>query len=180
MPGPVYVSGERVDLRVPEREDVDLFHYGRTHHELRRVLVQTHPETREQMESWYDNTVAEDNGAATFVVCEAGEDDPLGEASIFRVEHDRGEIACWLLPDAQGEGYGTEAISLLVEYAFETRGLHRVYGKTVAFNDDIHAVMDRLGFTEEGRMRDHLFLDGDYRDVVVYGLLREEWSGLDD
>jgi RimJ/RimL family protein N-acetyltransferase len=178
MPGPVYVSGERVDLRSTEREDVDLLHYGRNHHELRNVLVETQPRTRGEMESFYDGIV-EDDDAAHFVVCESGDDDPIGEANLFYVEHDRGEIACWIHPDAQGQGYGTEALSLLVEYAFETRGLHRVHGKTVDFNDDVHAVMDRLGFTEEGRLRDHLFLDGAYRDVVRYGLLREEWSGSD-
>ena len=176
MPGPVYLSGDRVDLRVTEREDVEFLQRARSDPELRTPLTFIEPQTREQVEEFYENTIAADNGDANFLICERGDAEPIGEANLFRVEQDHAELAYWLVPKAHGEGYATEAASLLVEYAFETRGLHRVWGKVVGFNDASMAVLDRLGFAEEGRLREHEFLDGEYRDVVFYGLLRAEWD----
>lgn len=177
MPGPVYISGDRVDLRVTEREDVEFLQRARTDPDLRTPLTFTVPRTREQVEEFYENTISADNDDANFLVCREGEDDPIGEASLFRVEDDHAEVAYWLLPEARGEGYATEAVSLLLDYAFDTRGLHRAHARVVDFNDESWKLLERLGFVEEGRLRDHVFLDGEYRDVLFYGLLREEWGG---
>lgn len=177
MSGPVYLFGERVDLRVTEREDVEFLQRARNDPQIRTAMTFTEPRTREQVEEFYENTISADNGDANFLICASGNDDPIGEANLFRVEDDRAEIAYWLVPEARGEGYATEAVSLLLDYAFETRGLHRAYARVVAFNDDSRALVERLGFTEEGRLRDHAFLDGAYSDVLYYGLLREEWDG---
>ncbi|WP_227376483.1 GNAT family N-acetyltransferase [Haladaptatus halobius] len=174
MPGPVFLEGERVELRVTEREDIDLLQRVRTDPELRTAMTFTEPQTREQVEEFYENTISTDNGDSNFVVCVDGE--PVGEANLFRVEADHGEIAYWLDRDARGEGYATEAVSLLLDYAFDTRGLHRVVAKVVDFNDASRALLERLGFEEEGRFREHIFLRGEYRDVSFFGLLREGYS----
>ncbi|WP_132058443.1 GNAT family N-acetyltransferase [Halorussus amylolyticus] len=179
MPGPVYLSGERVDLRVTEREDIDFLQRARSDPDLRTPLTFTEPQTREQVEEFYENTIAADNGDANFLICRDGEDEPIGEANLFRVERDHAEVAYWLDADARGHGYATGAASLLLEYGFETRGLHRLYAKVVDFNDDSRRLLQRLGFSEEGRFRDHEFLNGEYRDVVVYGLLCEGWDGAE-
>ncbi|MFC4450310.1 GNAT family N-acetyltransferase [Halorussus aquaticus] len=176
MPGPVFISGERVDLRVTEREDLDLIQRARSDPDIRTALTHTAPQTREQVEEFYEEFVSTDNGDASFVACERG-GDPVGQVSLFRTEHDHGEISYWLLPEARGEGYATEAVSLLLDHAFDTSGRHRVYARVVDFNEASRAVVERLGFTEEGRLREHVFLDGAYRDVVLYGLLRDEWDG---
>jgi hypothetical protein len=111
MPGPVFLEDERVELRVTEREDIDLLQRVRTDPELRTAMTFTEPQTREQVEEFYENTISTDNGDSNFVVCVDGE--PVGEANLFRVEADHGEIAYWLDRDARGEGYATEAVSLL-------------------------------------------------------------------
>ena len=202
VPGPVYISGERVELRVTEREDVELIQRARSDPAIRTALTHTAPQTCDQVEEFYEEYIAVDNGDAGFVVCEAGSDsassnddgaaddetgegdvsevepgDPIGEVSLFRTERDRGEVGYWLVPEARGEGYATEAVSLLLDHAFETSGRHRVYASVVDFNESSRALVERLGFAEEGRLRDHVFLEGEYRDVVYYGLLREEWDG---
>ncbi|NEU57214.1 GNAT family N-acetyltransferase [Halorussus sp. MSC15.2] len=177
MPGPVFISGERVDLRVTEREDLDLLQRARSDPDIRTALTFTEPQTRGQVEAFYENTVAADNGDANFLVCTENREGALGEVDLFGVEDDHAEIAYWLVPEARGEGYATEAVTLLLDYAFETRGLRRTYARVVEHNDGSHDLLERLGFTEEGRLREHVFLDGEYRDVVLYGLLRDEWDG---
>ncbi|SIR02049.1 Protein N-acetyltransferase, RimJ/RimL family [Haladaptatus litoreus] len=178
MPGPVFCSSERVELRTTEREDIDLLQQARSDPELRTSLMFILPQTREQVEEFYENTVSVSNGDSNFIVCVDGE--PIGEASLFDIERDHGTIAYWLDADYRGNGYATEAVSLLLDYAFDTRGLHRVVAKIGDFNDGSQALIERLGFTQEGRLRDHLFSQGKYRDVFFYGLLRDEWTSNSD
>ncbi|WP_227354721.1 GNAT family N-acetyltransferase [Haladaptatus salinisoli] len=148
MLGPVFPEGDRVELRVTEREDLDLLQRVRTDPELRIPMTFTEPQTREQVEEFYENTVSADSGDSNFVVCVDGE--PVGEANLFRVEADRGEIAYWLDRDERGEGYATEAVSLLLDYAFDTRGLHRVVARVVNFDEASHALLKRLRIRRGG------------------------------
>ncbi len=80
-------------------------------------------------------------------------------------------------PDHWGQGYATEALSLLCAYAFEALGLHRLGGTALATNRGSRRVLERNGFAEEGRMREHALHRGERVDVVTYGLLAEEWRG---
>ncbi|KZN22799.1 hypothetical protein A4G99_16910 [Haladaptatus sp. R4] len=175
MPGPIFCSGERVELRTTEREDVDFIQRARTDPAIRTSLGFVRPYNHEQTEEFFENTISADNGDSNFLVCVDGE--PVGEVNLFRVERDHGEIAYWLDSDWRGEGYATEAVSLLLRYAFGTRGLHRVFARIGGFNDGSRGLVERLGFQREGRLRDHTFWRGEYHDTFVYGLLREEWNG---
>ncbi|TXK38761.1 GNAT family N-acetyltransferase [Nonomuraea sp. C10] len=82
---------------------------------------------------------------------------------------------------AFGRGYGTEAITLALDHAFRTTPLHRVGLEVFAFNDRARHVYEKLGFVEEGRLRDALRWDGEWYDSLVMSVLRPDWqarSGL--
>jgi len=76
-----------------------------------------------------------------------------------------------------GCGFGTEAIRLLVRYAFRDLNLHRV-GLQV-FADNVRAVRcyEKVGFVREGVQRSSIFVDGRYVDVILMGLLQTEYRG---
>ena len=57
-----------------------------------------------------------------------------------------------------------------------TDELQRVMAEIGSFNDASRQLVERLGFSREGRIRDHVFVHGKYQDVVQYGLLRAEWT----
>ncbi|MFD2349343.1 GNAT family N-acetyltransferase [Nonomuraea ferruginea] len=82
---------------------------------------------------------------------------------------------------AFGRGYGTEAITLALDHAFRTTPLHRVGLEVFAFNDRARHVYEKLGFVEEGQLRDALRWDGEWYDSLVMSVLRPDWqarSGL--
>ncbi|HMB50636.1 MAG TPA: GNAT family protein, partial [Natronoarchaeum rubrum] len=68
-----------------------------------------------------------------------------------------------------------EALSLVVDYLFRTYDAPAVGAGVFAFNDASRGLLESLGFEEEGRVRKDRFIDGAYRDRIVYGLLREDW-----
>lgn len=83
----------------------------------------------------------------------------------------KAEVGYFLLPTARGNGYATEAVRLLVHYAFDHMGLNRVWATCDAGNEASAAVLRRAGVPEEGLMRaetrDHL---GRLRDTRMHGL----------
>jgi RimJ/RimL family protein N-acetyltransferase len=79
-------------------------------------------------------------------------------------------------PSHWRHGYATEAANGVLRFGFETLDLHRVWSYHVAENERSAAVLRRLGFTREGRLRENDWQRGAWHDTVVYGLLRSEWQ----
>jgi RimJ/RimL family protein N-acetyltransferase len=86
------------------------------------------------------------------------------------------EIGIGLLPDHRGCGVGTEAQRLLVEYLFAASPVHRIQAGTEIGNVAEQRALERVGFRREGVLRNMYFRDGEYRDSVMYALLRHEWQ----
>ena len=75
----------------------------------------------------------------------------------------------------QNMGYGTEAMELLLEYAFNTVNLNRIELNVYDYNNRAIKLYKKLGFTEEGRRRQFMWNKGSYHDAVLMGMLTEEW-----
>jgi ribosomal-protein-serine acetyltransferase len=86
------------------------------------------------------------------------------------------EVGYWLGEDATGRGLVTRAVSAMLEYAFETLGLHRIALHAEVSNEKSKAVARRLGFTEEGIRRAASVNQGRYVDLAAFSLLAEEWA----
>ncbi|TQL66873.1 ribosomal-protein-serine acetyltransferase [Nocardioides albertanoniae] len=84
-------------------------------------------------------------------------------------------IGYWLGEDYEGRGLVTRAVSALLDTLFKDHDIARAIIDTSVMNTRSRAVAERLGFTLEGTMRGAQAYPGERRDLVVYGLLREEW-----
>lgn len=76
----------------------------------------------------------------------------------------------------QGKGLAKEALALVAGYAFETLNLDKLYLRVAAFNETALRLYRTFGFVEEGVQRQQAFVDGRYHDVVLFGLLRNEYE----
>jgi len=77
----------------------------------------------------------------------------------------------------RGYGYATEAVGLLLDYLFANYPVERVGAVTDSENTPSCRLLERLGFMREGTLRRAMFRGGAWRDVALYGILREEWKG---
>ena len=77
-----------------------------------------------------------------------------------------------------GRGYGSDAIRLLLDYAFRLRNIRRIYLTVNSTNERAIGAYRRCGFVEEGRLRQHVWSAGQYIDLVNMGILRDEWETL--
>ena len=78
--------------------------------------------------------------------------------------------------DFLNRGYGTEALSLWVDYLFEKSNYHKLCLDTWSFNPRMMRVAEKIGFIFEGSQREMQFWQDDWLDLMHYGLLREEWE----
>jgi len=75
-----------------------------------------------------------------------------------------------------GQGYGTEACKLIVDYGFKKLKLHRIHLTCIVYNIRGKKSYEKVGFKVEGRMREHILRDNAWHDEIHMGLLRSEWQ----
>ncbi len=79
----------------------------------------------------------------------------------------------------RGKGYGRDALQLILNYAFSELGLHRVGLSVIAYNASAIKAYERVGFVWEGVVRQAVMREGKRYDLLLYGILREEWTKQD-
>ncbi len=101
----------------------------------------------------------------------------VGDISLWGINtyNRRAHLGLGLLPEARGKGYGTDAIRVLLRYAFEDRGLNRVQLEALTSNAAGLAAYRKAGFVEEGVTRQDSWVGGRFVDQVVMSVLADEW-----
>ncbi len=87
-----------------------------------------------------------------------------------------GMIGYDLIPAYWGQGYATEAVRAVVQFGFENVGLNRLEAQTMLWNVASMRVLHKVGFTEEGILREWGYWKGAYHDLRMYSLLRREYE----
>jgi len=117
--------------------------------------------------------------AAAFAVAELSTGELAGEALLWGFDqHNRSaHVGIALRPTARGRGIGTDVVRVLCRYGFAIRGLHRLQLETLSDNYAMITVATRLGFTREGTIRGGMWVNGEWADDVIFGLLDTEFRG---
>lgn len=98
-------------------------------------------------------------------------------ASDYTEAHHRCSIlAIDVVPEHQGQGYGTEMLNWTLEWGFRQANLHRIELEYVGWNSRVKSIYERCGFVEEGRRRQAVFKDGQWWDEILMSILEDEWS----
>jgi RimJ/RimL family protein N-acetyltransferase len=123
----------------------------------------------------------------------AGEGDGVGAAAILRDTgelvadislwcvsegHAQGELGFVVHPAHQRRGYATEAARPMLDFAFDTVGLHRMVGRTEARNTASARVLEKLGMRREAHFIENEWVKGEWQSELVYAILAEEWTTL--
>ncbi|PZS18776.1 MAG: RimJ/RimL family protein N-acetyltransferase [Pseudonocardiales bacterium] len=91
------------------------------------------------------------------------------------VEGRTAEAGCWLEPSAVGSGLATRAARVIINWAIEERGIHRVEWLVAAANGASIAVAQRLGMRKDGVLRESYLYRGKRHDIEVWSVLAPEW-----
>jgi RimJ/RimL family protein N-acetyltransferase len=165
------LEGKSINLRIMEKEDLSFYvkwvndpsFFGEYN-----PLEQT---TKAEIEKSYDTAPPE---RKRFFV-EKKDGTKIGVTGVFPVG-DLWEIGFALIPSERGKGYGTEAVTIFVDYLFLSRDLVRIQAATDLRNMASQRILETVGFKREGIVRKSMFIHGEWRDFQLYSILREEWK----
>lgn len=174
MPGAVFASGDRVELRTLEEGDYEALRDVSNHLDVRRFIGFRRPLNLEQQRSFLEQEAAKE-GKIVLGICVDG--DLVGNVAVEEVRPGVGDLFVLVDPAHQRQGYATEALELLVIHAFEDLRHHKVMARVYGPNRPSVRLFERLGFEREAALREHVYVDGAYEDLLVYGLLAREWDG---
>jgi RimJ/RimL family protein N-acetyltransferase len=92
-------------------------------------------------------------------------------------EHSQAELSFWLVVEAWGQGYMSEALKPLLCFGFEGLDLNRLYAHHMVRNPGSGKVLQKNGFTQEGILRQRVRKWGVFEDVKLWAILRQDWRG---
>lgn len=99
-----------------------------------------------------------------------------GEINIRDWNNRVGEIAYIINPDYWGLGYATEVGKVLIPFGFSQLHLHRIFATCDPRNIGSSRVLEKVGMTKEGRIREDLLIKDGWRDSLLYSILEMEWN----
>jgi RimJ/RimL family protein N-acetyltransferase len=169
------LEGKTVNLRIMEKEDIPLVLEWLNNPEFYRQYFSPIQRSKMEMEKAFESSSME---FKQFIV-EKKDGTKIGFIAYFFMPHPWGrmlEIGYGLVQGERGKGFCTEAAQLIVDYLFLSKEVVCIQATTDTENFASQKVLEKTGFKKEGIMRKRFFYNGQWRDIVLYSILREEWK----
>lgn len=178
MDGPPRLETERLLLRALTPDDAAaIFSYASDPEVARYMLWDVHRSVGDA-EAFLDLTLSryESGGPPDWGMVYKGDGRLVGTLGFvgWEREHARAEIGYVLHRDYWGRGLVPEALGAMISFGFDRMGLNRIEARCVAENSASARVMEKAGMSYEGTMRQREFLKGEYRNMKLYAILKEE------
>ncbi|WP_373232189.1 GNAT family N-acetyltransferase [Cohnella sp.] len=174
--------GSRIMLREYRRDDLPWIRQWVNNPEIVGYLsdIFLYPHTMESTEAFIDANLEGSSDSRGFVIADLAAEAYIGQVNLDSIDWKNrvGRIGIVIGSlDHMGYGYGTEAMKLLVAFAFREMNLNRLELEVYDFNERAYRCYISCGFKEEGRLREKQYKNGRYWDVIQMGILRSEWVG---
>lgn len=176
------IYGERIRLRALSRQDIPLFLEWFNDPEVTLTLFLYLPISRDEEEKWFDDMLNSPSEQHPLTI-EVKDNDgwtPIGNIQFTTFD--------WVSRNAEvgiaigdknywNQGYGSEAMRLMLRHGFETLNLHRIWLRVYDINTRAIRAYEKTGFVHEGSKREAQYIQGKYHDVLIMSVLRHEWKG---
>jgi RimJ/RimL family protein N-acetyltransferase len=179
---PSPINTPQLQLRLVEEDDIsDLFEVNGDD-TVTRFLPYPSWQSLENGKAWFDRMSAQITAGTTlqFVIIEKESGHVIGSCLLFRYEEAsaRAEIGYVMGRAHWNKGFTHEALSGLIDHAFDVCELRRLEAEVDPRNIASNRLLLKLGFTCEGLLRQRWVTKGNINDTNIYGLLRDEWLSV--
>jgi len=165
------LKGKNVNLKVLEKEELALLTEWVNNLEYIGEYTRHLQQSKTEAEKFYDKLTPKEK----WFFIEKKDGSKIGFISHFSQEECLG-IGYFLIPSERGKGYCAEAVKIMVDYLFLSKDIVRVQAETDVRNVISQKVLEKVGFNKEGTIRKSSFIGGEWRDMFLYSILREEWK----
>ncbi len=175
---PELVTGRLVLRKMLVRDADDMFEYARRADVTKYLTWSPHPSrsyTKEYLEYVATRYLAGE--FYDWAVTDAVTGKMIGTCGFTKFDYtsNSAEVGYVLNPVFWGHGYASEALNTVLDYGFSNLKLNRIEARYMEGNSASRRVMDRVGMTYEGMLRQSLLIHGEYRNVCVCSILSSEY-----
>ena len=173
-----FLIGERIYLRPLDNVDLDRCMRWINNPEITSTLTMRFPMSRSQEEDWILSHY-KDQANIPLAIIVKDQDQHIGNCGLHSIDYVNrnaefgimiGEVDQW------GRGYAAEAARLIINYGFSQLGMHRIFLQVHSHNERAQRAYEKVGFKQEGRMRESYFRNGRYYDTLIMSMLEAEWT----
>lgn len=160
-------------LRPIEEKDLHTVLTWRNSDHIRKYMYNDHIITSEEHLAWFQRLQETNN---TIYLVFEWNGIPHGMVSFLDIDY-KNKKCLWgfyLGIDNPKKGLGYTMGRLGITYAFENLGMRKICGEVFAFNDRSIGFHKKLGFVQEGYLKSHVFKEGNYQDIILFSLFKEE------
>jgi len=171
------LEGKNVNLRVMEKEDLPLFQEWLNNPKFMGEYAPPTQSSRTELEKVNEANPFE----LKFFIIEKKDGSKIGyvfhlNMLTYFIMGKLLEIGYAVLPSERGRGYCTEAAQLMVDYLFLSKDIARIQATTHTKNVISQKVLEKVGFKREGTLRKPALIRGEWTDMFIFSILREEWK----
>lgn len=170
---------ETIRLRKLTNNDFEIYHNWRNDTE---VMYSTSPNldiyTLEETEK-YISMMANISNAKGYIIEHKKADKAVGIISLINIDYKNRSAECVIdigAKDMWGQGIGSSAMALIMDYAFKELNMHRVYLQVFSFNINAIKLYEKMGFVHEGSLRSALYRSGKWHDIILMSILKSEYK----
>lgn len=163
-------------LRLMDEGDTDNIIRWRNSDFVYRNFIYQEPFTRKGHEEW-TRAMIRTGKAVQFIITRKDTRMPVGSVYLRDIDrtHHKAEYGVFIgEKDALGKGFGTQAAKRMIRYAFEDLGLHKLMLRVLAENLPAIKSYENAGFVREAYLKDEVFLEGRYKDVIYMAVICNE------
>ena len=165
------LEGKLVNLKVMEKEDSALYTEWLNNPDFYGEYDSLEQRRRTEVVKSYEDSPPEEK---RFFI-EKKDGTKIGVINHYKAE-DVLDVGFTIVPSERGKGYATEAMKIMTDYLFLSKEIVRLQARTDTRNLASQRVLENGGFIKEGLLRKAAFIRGDWRDLFIYSILREEWK----
>lgn len=170
------IAGDHVILRAFEREDADRCYRWMNDPNIVRTLKSRYPIAFQNEVAWLESAMDPNSNERHFAIERKDDRTHIGNASIHNIDWVSRTAEFGLFigdPTAWNRGFGSDAITTLVRFAFDDMNLNKLRISVFDYNDRAKHILLNRGFVQEGKLVREFYREGSYHDLVILSIFRD-------
>jgi len=163
--------GDKTVIRAIELDDINLLLKWREDPEISFLLGREFPLSTEMQKKWYERTL--NNSSKRKFIVETKDKISIGMLGIMDIDLKNRHCECGITIGEKnywGQGFASDALSVIIKYLFEELGMNRIYAKIYEYNQKSLKLFNSLGFQIDGEIKDFIYTDGKYYNMFILSL----------
>lgn len=176
------IETKRLILRPIDKNDDEEIVKWRNQKEIINGLFSYKGITLSEHRNWFEKYL-HDGSRMEFIIIKKDNNKKIGTIGLSNIDSRNQKSEYGILlgeKEEWGKGYAVEASLAVIHYGFQELNMQKIYLKVFADNMDAINLYKRLGFIQEGLLRKDMYKNGEFKDVLIMAILRDEWKEKDE